>query len=313
VKIMVDIVCLGEILVDMFPAELGRKLSDVSAFQPKPGGAPANVAVAAARLGKSTAFIGKVGEDAFGYNLVQVLRDQGVDTCGVRFDPNARTTLAFIAKPDENTSEYVFYRNPGADPMLRSDELERSLLEGTHALHFGSLSLNGEPIRSTTYQAIKLAAAAGALISFDVNYRHNLWPDPEEAIKQIRMMLPITSLLKMNEFELELLVGHKDLEKACIALITNGPELVVVTLGTQGSYYYCASGHGMVPAFNVQAVDATGCGDASTAGLLCQLVEDENWHTKLFPDKLQEIVRYANAVGALTATRVGVINAVPNA
>jgi fructokinase len=310
---MVDIVCLGEILLDMFPAELGRKLADVSAFQPKPGGAPANVAVAAARLGKSSAFIGKVGDDAFGHSLAQVLKDQGVDTRGVRFDPDARTTLAFIAKPDENTSEYVFYRNPGADLMLRPDELERSLLEGTRALHFGSLSLTGEPIRSATYQAVKLAADAGALISFDVNYRPNLWSSPAEALKQIRTMLPNANLLKVNEIELELLAGHSHLETACAALIAGGPELVVVTLGAQGSYFYCARGHGMLPAFKVQALDATGCGDAFIAGLLSQLVEGENWRSNVYPDQLMEILRYANAVGALTATQVGVIPALPNA
>jgi fructokinase len=254
-----------------------------------------------------------VGEDAFGHNLAQVLIDQGVNITGVRFDLDARTTLAFIAKPDENTSEYVFYRNPGADLMLRPDELERPLLEGTRALHFGSLSLTGEPIRSATYQAVRLAAAHGALISFDVNYRPNLWSGPEEALKQIRAILPNANLLKVNEIELELLAGHSDLEKACAAILASGPELVVVTLGTQGSYYHCARGHGMLPAFKVHAVDATGCGDAFIAGLLSQMVAGEDWRANLYPEKLNEILRYANAVGALTATQVGVINALPNA
>ena len=123
-----DIVCLGEVLVDMFPAELGRKLAEVSAFRPKPGGAPANVAVAAARLGAESAFIGKVGDEAFGHHLADVLADEGVETRGMRFDTYARTGLAFIAMPDENTAEFVFYRNPGADMMLRAEELDRELL-----------------------------------------------------------------------------------------------------------------------------------------------------------------------------------------
>lgn len=313
-----DIVCLGEILLDMFPMELGRKLAEVSAFQPKPGGAPANAAVAAVRLGKRSAFIGKVGDDAFGHYLAAVLDGQGVETRGVRFDPDARTTLAFIAKPDENTSEYVFYRNPGADLMLRGDELDQTLLEGTRAFHFGSLSLTSDPIRSTTYQAVQIAKAAGALISFDVNYRPNLWPSPEEALKQIRGMLPQANLLKVNEVELELLTsrsgkGGSDIESACQTLIAEGPELVVVTLGTQGSYFYYAGGHGMAPAFQVQAVDATGCGDAFIAGLLSRLVEGQNWRSHLNLSSLMEILRYANAVGALTATQLGVIPALPSA
>ena len=308
-----DVVCLGEILLDMFPAELGRNLAEVSAFQPKPGGAPANAAVAVARLGKTSAFIGKVGSDAFGIYLNQVLKDQGVDTSGVRFDPRARTTLAFIAKPDENTSEYVFYRNPGADLMLEPEELERPLLEQTRAFHFGSLSLTGEPIRSATYLAVNLARSNGALVSFDVNYRSNLWSSPEDALKQIQAMLPNANLLKVNEIELELLAGHNDLETACQTLLDSGPELIVVTLGTQGSYFYFAGGHELVPAFMVHALDATGCGDAFIAGLLSQLVEGENWRSHLNQARLKEILRYANAVGALTATQVGVIPALPNA
>ena len=308
-----DIICMGEILLDMFPAELGRKLADVTAFRPKPGGAPANAAVAAARLGKSSAFVGKVGDDAFGHYLAQVLKEQGVDTRGVRFDRNARTTLAFIAKPDENTSEYVFYRNPGADLMLRPDELETALFEQVRAFHFGSLSLTGDPIRSATYQAVRLAHTAGALVSFDVNYRPNLWDSPDEALKHIRAMLPNADLLKVNEVELELLTGSLELEPACRSICALGPEVVVVTLGSQGSYFYTAEGHAMAPAFKVQAVDATGSGDAFIAGLLSRLVEGDHWREHLSPLHLQEILRYANAVGAITATQVGVIPALPTA
>ena len=140
-----DIVCLGELLVDMFPAELGRSLGEVSAFRPKPGGAPANVAVAATRLGAQSAFVGKVGDDAFGYHLAGVLRQAGVDVRGMRFDKEARTGMAFNAMPDENSYDILFYRNPGADMLLRVDELDRDLLLGTRAFHFGSISLIQEP------------------------------------------------------------------------------------------------------------------------------------------------------------------------
>ncbi len=267
-----DIVCLGELLVDMFPAELGRGLVEVSAFRPKPGGAPANVAVAAVRLGARSAFIGKVGDEAFGHHLADVLRQEGVDVRGMRFDEEARTGMAFIAMPDENTSEFVFYRNPGADMRLRADELDRELLQETRAFHFGSLSLGQEPSRSATMEAVRVARQTGALISFDVNYRPTLWNSPQEAYDRIMATVPHVDLLKVNEVELALLAGSEDLDAASKALLEQGPDLCVVTLGPEGSYFQVAGGGEHVPAFKVQTVDATGCGDAFVAGLLCQLV-----------------------------------------
>jgi fructokinase len=164
-----DIVCLGELLIDMFPAEVGRSLVEVSAFRPKPGGAPANVAVAAVRLGAYSAFIGKVGDEVFGRHLADILRQEGVDVRGMRYDKEARTGMAFIAMPDVNSYEILFYRNPGADMRLQADELDRELLQETRAFHFGSLSLIQEPSRSATLEAAKIAREAGALISFDVD------------------------------------------------------------------------------------------------------------------------------------------------
>jgi fructokinase len=308
-----DIVSLGELLVDMFPAELGRRMADVTAFRPKPGGAPANVAVAAARLGANAAFIGKVGEDAFGHHLGDVLKAQGVETRGMRFDPNARTTMAFIAKPDENTAEYVFYRNPGADTMLRPDELDRALLQQTRALHFGSLSLTEEPSRSATFEAAAMAGNAGALISFDVNYRPSLWNSRDQAVEQITAMIPHVNLLKVNEDELALLTATEDLNAGSTRLLAQGPELVVVTLGPDGSYFRVAEAGERIPPFAVETVDAVGCGDAFIASVLCRLVRNGNWRDQLSPGLLRKHLRYANAVGALTALTEGVIPALPTA
>ena len=308
-----DIVCLGELLVDMFPAELGRRLVEVSAFRPKPGGAPANVAVAAVRLGARSAFIGKVGDEAFGHHLADVLRQEGVDVRGIRFDKEARTGMAFIAMPDENTAEFVFYRNPGADMRLRADELDRELLQETRAFHFGSLSLIQEPSRSATMEAANMARQVGALISFDVNYRPTLWNSPQEAYDRIMATVPHVDLLKVNEVELALLAGSKDLDAASKALLKQGPDLCVVTLGPNGSFFRVAEGGEHVPPFKVQTVDATGCGDAFVAGLLCQLVVGADWREQLSPARMREVLRYANAVGALTALTQGVIPALPTA
>jgi fructokinase len=308
-----DIVCLGELLVDMFPAELGRRIVEVSAFRPKPGGAPANVAVAAARLRARSAFIGKVGDEAFGHHLADVLRQEGVDVRGMRYDAEARTGMAFIAMPDENTAEFVFYRNPGADMRLRADELDRELLQETRAFHFGSLSLGQEPSRSATLEAARIAREAGGLISFDVNYRPTLWNSPQEAYDRVMATIPHSNLLKVNEVELALLTGSENLDTASKVLLEMGPDLCVVTLGPGGSYFRVAEGGEHVPAFKVQTVDAVGCGDAFVAGLLCQLVVGADWRTQLSMARMREILRYANAVGALTALKQGVIPALPTA
>jgi fructokinase len=246
----------------------------------------------------------------------------------MRFDQQARTALAFIAKPDENTSEFVFYRNPGADMLLRPDELDRGLLQGAHAFHFGSISLIQEPSRSATMEAIAIARQAEALISFDVNYRPSLWSSPEQARECVLECLPCVDLLKVNEVEVALLASKSgpeegtlfslsELDAPAMSLLEHGPDLVVVTLGADGSYFSTADGGGHVSPFRVQTVDATGCGDAFVAALLCQLVR-EGWRgcrgaVRLSPARLSEILRYANAVGALTSLKQGVIPALPTA
>ncbi len=307
-------------LIDMFPVEVGRRLVDVSAFRPMPGGAPANVAVAARRLGASSAFIGKVGDDAFGQLLIDTLRAEGVETRGMRVDPEVRTTLAFIAMPDATSAEFVFYRNPGADMMLRADELDEALLREARVLHFGSISLIAEPSRSATLRAIELAREAGALISFDVNYRPSLWPDPEAAVTIIRSALPLAHLIKVNEAEALLLAGSDDPTTAGEALISGETRACVITQGAEGSTFCVRQGAdrsvAFIPAFAVETVDAIGCGDAFMAGLLTSLttgdepgspLERLNWLS------LRHGVRYAAAVGALTALQRGVIPALPTA
>lgn len=301
-------------LIDMFPAEIGRRLGDVSAFRPMPGGAPANVAVAARRLGLSSAFIGKVGDDAFGRVLVETLRIEGVETRGMRVDAEARTTMAFIALPDEQSAEFVFYRNPGADMRLRPDDLDESLLTEARAFHFGSISLGTEPARSATLRAIELARAAGALVSFDVNYRPGLWSGPDEAVAAIRAALPLAHLVKVNRVELALLTGDDEPVSGSETLCRAGPEVAVVTLGAVGSWFRAGEVVGFVPAFAVRAVDATGCGDGFTAGILSRLLASRgDWRARLHDADLREILRYGNAVGALTATKRGAMAALPTA
>lgn len=308
-----DVVCLGELLIDLFPAEIGLRLAEVSAFHPKPGGAPANVAVALARLGCDSAFIGKLGDDAFGHHLAKTLAQSGVETRAIRFDEYARTTLAFIASPDPHTAEFLFYRNPGADTRLTPEDLDRELLAQTKLLHFGSLSLVEEPIRSAALAAVSLVRERGALVSLDVNYRPTLWPSAETAYQAVRAVLPQINLLKVNEVELELLTGLSDPEAGSAKLLAFGPQICVLTAGAGGSYFRVKDGFGFVPAFPVETVDATGCGDAFIAGLLSRLVNAGSSLENQTPADLRRHLLFANGVGALTAQKQGVIPALPTA
>jgi fructokinase len=310
---MMDVVCLGELLIDMFPAEQGRRLAEVSAFHPKPGGAPANVAVGLTRLGTRSAFIGKVGDDAFGRHLAQVLARESVEISGMRFDRQARTTMAFIASPDPHTNEYLFYRNPGADTRLRANELEEGLLTRCKVLHFGSLSLVEEPIRSATLRAVEIVGRSGGLISLDVNYRPTLWDSPEAAYEAVMAIVSQVDLLKVNETESALLTGLEDPAGSVKALLALGPSLCVMTSGAEGSYFAAGDGTGFVPAFEVETVDATGCGDAFVAGLLSRLTAADSWPETPTKTQMEDGLTYANAAGALTAQRQGVIPALPTA
>lgn len=316
-----QLITLSDLLIDMFPAEIGRRLADVSAFYPKPGGASANVAVAAQRLGVPTAFIGKVGDDAFGHHLITVMQHEGVETRGIRLDREARTTMAVIALPTAHDAEFVFYRNPGADQRLLPEELDCELLATGRALHVGSLSLTDEPSRSAAFEAVRLAKAGGALISFDANYRPSLWQSPAAALAQYKALIPQVDLLKVNEVELEMLAGGRwsnaggqlTIEEAVDDLLRRGPSLAVVTLGQQGSYFRSAAGGAFVSGFQVATVDAVGCGDAFVAGVLAQLLTVDDWREQLTVERLRSVLRYANAVGALTATKQGAIPAMPTA
>lgn len=309
---MVDAVCMGELILDLFPGETGRKLAEVATFLPTPGGAPANVAVQIARLGLKSAFIGKVGDEAFGHHLADVLGQEGVDIRGMRYDTFARTTANFIALPDENSAEFLFYRNPGADMRLAPEELDVELIRRGRAFCFGSLGLVDEQLLSTTHKALETARQAGKLVIFDANYRPTLWNGEAAARSRCLEVLKQVDVLKVNEKELPLLTqpGLPYFE-ASQALLAQGPRLVVLTLGPQGSFFACTRGSGMVPGFQVTCVDASGCGDSFTGSLIYRLLEGPDWQAHLAPEHLQSILRFANAAGALTATHKGVIPALP--
>jgi len=295
------ITCFGELLVDFFADPPGMPLEEATSFIPIPGGAPANVAVGVARLGRKSAFMGKVGADAFGRKLARVLRANGVDVRGLRFDSRVRTTCAFIAQ------EFLFFRNPGADLNFCPEDVDTDLVTETAIFHCGSLSLTGEPIRSTLHSILPVLRGRGIFLSFDANYRPSLWEGEKEAYRRIWEVIPGVDLLKVNERELLLLTGTDDPEKGIPVFLAEGTRNVVVTMGREGAFFGNELGQGFVPGFAVETVDATGCGDSFVAGILSEF----SGSPVIPPDTFEHLLRFANACGAITATRRGVIPALP--
>ncbi|EOA35289.1 hypothetical protein CARUB_v10020459mg [Capsella rubella] len=192
-----DVVCFGEMLIDFVPTTSGLSLADAPAFKKAPGGAPANVAVGIARLGGSSAFIGKVGEDEFGYMLASILKDNNVNNEGMRFDPGARTALAFVTLTSEGEREFMFYRNPSADMLLEESELDLDLIKKAKIFHYGSISLITEPCKSAHIAAAKAAKEAGVLLSYDPNLRLPLWPSPDNARDEILSIWDTADIIKV--------------------------------------------------------------------------------------------------------------------
>ena len=308
---MADIVSLGELLVDLTQTDVtegGVRL--LAAF---PGGAPANVAVAAARLGSSAAFIGKVGRDSFGADLRKVLSDNGVDVTGLYETPEAATTLAIVTVRGGERS-FSFYRSPGADTLLTAEETLEALrvLGRPVFLHLGSLSLTAEPARGATMAALVYAREQGICVSYDPNYRAALWPDQETAVRWMKEPLPCVRMLKVSDEELPLLTGETEPARGAEKLAALGPELVMVTLGGEGVFYRFGDLSGTVKGFKVQVADTNGAGDTFLGAMLSRLARrGPEPFAALGREELEGCLLYANRAAALTCTRSGAIPAMP--
>ncbi len=307
---MPEAVCLGELLVDFVPTVTGKDLISTPAFQKAAGGAPGNVAVGLQLLGIETAFIGKVGNDPFGYFLTQTLADKGVDVSSIVYSDEARTGLAFVSLRADGDREFMFYRHPSADMTLRSDEVDVEAIKSAKILHHGSISLIDEPTRSATLYAISVAQEAGCLISYDPNLRLPLWPDAATAKIGLELGLKQANIVKISEDEVEFLTGLSDLEQARDLLWQDQMQLMVVTCGSQGCRYFTPKLSGTAKAFKIEAVDATGAGDGFVAGLLQGILKNPQVIND--PIQLNQLCRFANAVGAITATGRGAIPSLPN-
>lgn len=309
---MPDAVTLGEVLIDFVSLDEEVPLASLPRFAGAAGGAPANVAVGLARLGVSTGFIGKVGEDPFGEFLRTTLEQAGVDTRCLRLARGARTTLAFVASRGDGRKDISFHRNPGADQLLLPEEANRDYLCSARLFHFGSVSLSRSPAREATLHAARVAREAGLLISYDPNWRPSLWEDPVEGKGQLWLPMPLAHVVHCAEEEWEFITGTQDLQAGARKIMQAGPELVVVTQGAGGCYWDNGDSRGQVPGFTVEVEDALGAGDAFVAAMLSQLISEPR-DRKLPDARMREIMTYANAAGALTCTRRGVIPSLPRA
>ncbi|MCM2535118.1 PfkB family carbohydrate kinase [Neobacillus pocheonensis] len=308
---MFDVIALGEVLIDFTPA--GKSETGEVRFEQNPGGAPANVLSGLAKWGKRTAFIGKVGNDQFGHYLNSVLQKNNIDTSGVVFTDDVNTTLAFVHLDEEGDRTFSFYRNPGADMMIRESEIDLEILANSRIFHFGSISMTHEPSASATLKAVTYAKEKGLLISYDPNLRLSLWEDLNQAKNMIELGLKFADILKISEEELEFISGTKDLIKGTKFLYDFfHTKLILVTLGSEGCFYRLEERVGRCNGFEVEAVDTTGAGDAFLAGILYQIIEKKQVLSSLSLNDLEQMVSFANAVGALATTKKGAIPAMPS-
>jgi fructokinase len=302
------IVAVGEVVADVYRDE-GGSAGELS-FTARPGGAPANVAVAAARLGKEAAFVGSVGKDLFGDFILRTLETEGVDTSAVRrCEPPTRTSLAFVEIGEDGDRSFTFYRSdPAADELLREADISAEVLSGASFVNFGSILLLKEPGRSAVRQAAQLARERGAPTAFDVNYRAHLWESTDAARAAVDPLFDLSTVVKLGDDEVAPLLGTGDLEEATEKLLGRGVSLVLISLGASGALYATPEFRGETPSFEVEVVDATGAGDAFLAATLVHLSGES-----LDEGRVREAVRRGTAAGALACTGYGATRALPTA
>lgn len=304
---MPQIVILGEALIDVF-ADKGVPLRSATTLHPSPGGAPANVAVALARLGADVGFIGKVGVDDYGAFLIDLLAGEGVDTTHFVADPGGPTMLAIVAVPSPTEQQFIIYS--GASDLLSPEELSKAYITAANIFGYGSVTLAGDS-RAAVLQAAQWVREAGRQVIFDVNLRPLLWPSLDLARERIEAALNTATIVKLNETELEFLTGTSDPAEGSRQLLERGIRLCCVSLGADGAYFNNGRAQGHVPAFAVNVQDTTGSGDAFVAGLTFQLNRLGAPLTELDEATLRRIVRFANGCGALAATQLGAMSASP--
>ena len=303
-----DVIALGELLIDF--TMNGQSEQGNNMFEACPGGAPCNVLALLNKMGKKTAFIGKVGKDQFGALLRDTITEAGIDASNLMVDENVNTTLAFVHTFPDGDREFSFYRNPGADMMLTADEVNPDVVKDTKVFHFGTLSMTHEGVREATKKAVETAKANGCLVSFDPNLRPPLWSSLDLAKEQMEYGFGKCDILKISDNEIQFVSGKEDYDEGIAYLqeIYNIP-LILLTMGKDGSRAYYKGMRVERPGFSVKAIETTGAGDTFCGSSLNYLVDHD--FENLTEEQLGEMLTFANAAAALVTTKKGAIKAMP--
>ncbi len=307
---MADILSAGELLIDFTPAgaeEDGRLL-----FSRNPGGAPANLAVQAVRSGVSAGFLGSVGNDMFGAFLKDTLDRCGVDTAGLFLEDDYATSLAFVQLSETGDRDFSFYRDPGADTRLDFSQVDLSLIDRCKIFCFGSLLMTAEPSRSTIPKLAAYAKSRGKLTAYDPNWRPALWKDQKEGVRFMQSLVSLADIMKVSDEELFLITGKSTLKDGAQALLKQGVSLVMATLGPKGCAVFTRAFSFEAPTYNTQVKDTTGSGDSFFGSLLAKIAQSAQAPEDLTKDQLMEFADFANAAGAVCATKPGGIPALPD-
>ncbi len=303
------VVALGELLIDFTEDNLSIQGNPL--YEANPGGAPSNVLSMLNNLGKKTSFIGKVGNDQFGIYLKETLDELGIGNENLVFDNEVNTTLAFVKTLDNGDRDFSFYRNPGADMMLRSDEINEELLKSTEVFHFGTLSMTHINARKATKKALDIAIENDAIISFDPNLREHLWESLEDAKKQVLYGLGKCHILKIADNEIKWLTGEDDFTRAVNKICEHFDiPLILVSMGREGSRAYYNEIMIEAPAFlQENTIETTGAGDTFCACIINYILE--NGLQDLSPEQLEEMLTFANAAASIITTRKGALRVMP--
>lgn len=303
-----DVIALGELLIDFTmngQSEQGNNL-----FEACPGGAPCNVLALLNKMGKKTAFVGKVGKDQFGTLLRNTISEAGIDASHLVTDEEVNTTLAFVHTFPDGDREFSFYRNPGADMMLHEDEVDEEFVKDTRIFHFGTLSMTHDGVRAATKKAVSAAKEGGCLISFDPNLREPLWSSLDLAKEQMEYGFSMCDILKISDNEIQFVSGKEDYDEG-IAYLQEKYKipLILLTMGKDGSRAYYKGMRVERPGFSVRTIETTGAGDTFGGTSLTYLLEHD--FDSLTEEQLGEMLTFANAAAAIVTTKKGAIKAMP--
>ena len=305
-----DVVALGELLIDFTEnglSEQGNRL-----YEANPSGAPCNVLAMLNNLGKSTAFIGKVGNDQFGHSLKNCLEELGIGTENLKMDDVVHTTLAFVHTLEDGDRDFSFYRNPGADMMLTADEVQEDIIKNAKIFHFGTLSMTHEGAFEATKKALDIAKEAQLIISFDPNLREPLWDNLEHAKEMVRFGLSYCHVLKISDNEIQWLTGEDDFTKGVRKIQAEFPiPLILVSMGRDGSRAYMGDDYVEVPPFlQENTIETTGAGDTFCACILNYVLE-HGLQDVYTIEQRREMLTFANAAASIITTRKGALRVMP--